>query len=98
MDEPLFMVMVPAVGDRFLELFTVNAPPTLKDAVGCVEGVSDMVRLENVSVPELEMVHPVVARVMVPDEGVNVPVTVSAPFTVAVLLAPVIEPLILRLP
>ena len=66
-DEPLFMVMVPADGERFPPL-TSNAPPTLKLLEEVV--VPDTVKLLNVSVPPFTIEPPVI--VMVPEEGVRV--------------------------
>ena len=43
------------------------------------------------------MLEPVL-KVMVPEEGVNVPVTLKAPPTAAVLALPEIEPLIFKPP
>ena len=81
---PPVMVIVPLVGIRDLPGLTVNPFETVKELVGCVEGVSDMVSPLKANVPELTMLHPVVAMVIMPAEGLklaDVP-TVNAPLTV----------------
>ena len=62
-------VIVPAVGARVLFAFTVNVPATLKELVGWVVGVSEMVSELKTKVPELVMPQEVVAMVIVPLEG-----------------------------
>ena len=91
------MVIVPAEGLKLAPELTVNAPVMLKLLAVATVAEEAMVRLENVRVPELTMDEPLF-MVMVPLVGVNVPVTVKIPFTVAELPAPVIEPLTFRLP
>ena len=90
------IVIVPAVGASVCDEFTVRVPDTPKFAVGWTVGVTAIVNAEKVSVPEFDIVQAALFIVIVPLDGVNVPVTVKSPFTVAVLLALVIEPLILR--
>lgn len=91
------MVTLPAEGEKFAPVPTLSAPlmPKLDDVVTVAEFAT--VRLGNVSTPEFTMEDPLF-MVIVPLVGVNVPVTVKAPPTVAELPAPVIEPLTLRCP
>lgn len=91
------MVTVPAVGAKVWLLFTVSVPLMPKLVVGCVDGVPAIVRSANVKVPVFATVQFVPDIVIAPLVGVNVPETFRAPVTVALLLAPVIDPLIFRL-
>jgi len=77
-------VIVPEVGAKDLVELTVKAPPTLKEDVGWVVGVSETVRPLKTKVPELARDQPVVAKVIVPEDGLRLAKlpTVKAPFTV----------------
>ena len=77
------MVIVPADGIKDLSVLTVNAPATEKEAVGCTEGVSEIVKFLKVSVPSLTMDQPVVVIVIVPEDGIKdlSALTVNAPLT-----------------
>ena len=73
MEPPVFIVIVPDDGERFALVPRVSAPPTLKfvdaDAVTELPRVSPL----NMSVPPILLIAaPVVERVTVPPEAVNV--------------------------
>lgn len=96
--EPLLKVMVPELGDKVQVLPLVRVPTTVKDvfAVTVVEEHA-VVKPLNVRVPAL-VITPPPFIVIVPALGVNVPVTLKVPATVASAVAPVIEPLIVNPP
>lgn len=92
MDEPPAMVMVPEEALNVVAALTVSAPATAK-VLEVVTVPELAVRFQNVSVPpELTMEEPAFI-VTVPPVGVKVPVTVNMLPTVAVFVAPVMEPL-----
>ena len=97
LDPAADIVIVPPLGLKFALVPMLNVPPTEKllDVVTVAE--FDIVRLLNVIVPEFEIDEPLFI-VIVPLVGVNVPLTVNAPPTVAVFEAPVIEPLTFKFP
>ena len=95
MTEPLFMVMVPEVGERVAVELLVRVPATEKLVLAVTVAAEAVVKLKKVSVPELEIAEPLF-MVMVPAEGVKVPVTVNVPLTIAVWVPEaLIVPLIL---
>lgn len=97
-EAPLFIVIAPAEAVNVAPVPTLRTPPMLTSLE--VEEVAELaiVRLLKVSVPaEFTMDEPLFI-VIVPEIGVNVPVTVNALRTVALFDAPVIEPLTLRPP
>lgn len=90
--EPLLKVWVPEDATNAAPLFSVRAPDTAKLVLAVTEAKVFMVKFIKVSVPEFVMVL-VPDMVIVPALGVKVPVTLKVPPTVAVAVAPVIEPL-----
>jgi hypothetical protein len=70
MEPPLFMVTVPALGERLPDVPTVKAPPTAKLALVVV--VPLKVTPLNVSVPELFIEVAPVSKVIVPPVGAKV--------------------------
>ena len=93
------IVIVPPDGEKLAEEApTARVPLTEKLELVVTVAPAATVRLLKVSVPpELEIEEPLF-MVMVPEEGVKVPVTVKTPLTVA-LLAPVeMEPETVRGP
>jgi hypothetical protein len=71
MDDPLFIVMVPADGANVLPVPTINIPPIEKLLEVVTVPESAIVILLNVKDPELEMDDPLFI-VTVPPEAVNV--------------------------
>ena len=94
MEAPLLKVIVPELGERSPEPPIERAPEILK--LDEVVTVAFMVRPEKVRVPEFDIEPPVM--VIVPELGVKVPVTVSAPPTVAVPTPVLMLPLTLSGP
>lgn len=90
--EPLLKVWVPEADAYEAPVPSVNVPLTAKLALAVTDANVFNVRFMKVSVPELVIVL-VPDMVMVPALGVKVPVTLKVPPTVAVAVAPVIEPL-----
>ena len=95
-DEPLFIVIVPADGVKLANVSTVKTPFTVKLAELVTVAELARVKLLKVSVPLLAILAPLFI-VIVPAEGVKVPLTVNAPPTVAVLVPVVIVPEIVKL-
>ena len=81
--ELLFIVMVPEVGERVAVLPFVRVPATVKLVLAVTVAAEAVVRLKNVRVPELVTTE-LLFMVMVPADGVKVPVTFSVPPTAAV--------------
>ena len=106
MAEPLFNVIVPLVGAKVVEIFTVKVPATEKLADGCVVGVPAMVSPLNVNVPLLLIPQPVPVIVIVPPEGlkvapvptVRVPPMLKPVEVVTVALLAIVKPLNVRFP
>ena len=72
-DQPVpDIVIVPEDGAKVFVELTVNAPATENELVGCVEGVSEIVKFLNVNVPVLAIDQSVVVIVMVPADGAKV--------------------------
>jgi len=97
MDDPLFSVIVPPLGEKFTLPFTVNAPPTAKLVLycDCAVGVAAIVNPLKVSeVPLFEMVDPTADMVTVPAEGLNVAVElfVRVPATLKLLEVVTVAP------
>jgi len=90
--EPPAIVIVPEEGLKFAPVPTVRVPPTPKllDVVTVAE--FEIVRSPNASVPEFTIEEPSFI-VIAPLVGVNVPVTVNMPPTVAMFDPPVMDPL-----
>lgn len=97
-EAPLFIVIVPEDGLKFDALLPSVSAPLIEKLLE-VETVAPLaiVRALKVSVPEFTMDEPLF-MVIVPLVGVNVPVAVNVPPTVALFPAPVIEPLTLKFP
>ena len=97
-DAPFVIVIVPADGLKIAPAPSVRAPPTLKLLDVVTVALAAIDRPLNASVPEFVIDDPLFI-VIVPSVGLNVPVTVKAPPTAAVLVtAPVIDPLTLSAP
>jgi len=91
------MVIVPADGLKLAKLPTVKAPFTVKLDVVVTVAELAMVKPLKARVPELVIDEPLFI-VMVPADGVKVPLTVKAPPTVAVPVPVEMDPEIVKLP
>ena len=83
MTDPLFMVMVPELGERVAVELLVKVPATAKLVLAVTVAAEAVVKLKKVKVPELVMMEEAF-MVIVPAEGVKVPVTFKVPPTAAV--------------
>lgn len=96
---PSFMVIVPPDGAKVEPAdATVNVPPIAKELEVETVAEATIVRLLNVSVPPELVIDELLFMVIVPPDGVNVPLVVNAPPIVAVLVPVAIEPLTVRFP